>query len=114
MRTLRHYINPKQFVVTTKQIAKLLDIDPQRILNWELWRNVLWVHIQGKGGYFVSYRRLQQWLAACRTLIRFCSNKSRLKRIWKCIEKESQRYTSEGFSYLMAMVREREQVLSSS
>lgn len=113
MQTLRRYLNPKQFVITLKQIAQLLSINPQRILNWQSWYNVLWVHIQGKGGYFISYRRLQQWLAACSTLIHFCPNQSSLKCLWTCIEQESQRYTPEAFSHLTAMVRKRYRVLSS-
>ena len=112
MQTVRHYINPKQFVITTKQIAKLLDINPQRIIRWEAWHNVLWVHIEGKGGYFVSYRRLEQWLAACSTVIHFCPTLDSLKGLWHCIEKESERYTNEAFSRLTAMVRKRHRALS--
>lgn len=74
MQPLRHRINPKTFVITLRQIAKHLKIPQERILNWEKWHNVLWVHIQGLGGYFVSYRKLEQWIAACRTLMRYCPN----------------------------------------
>ncbi len=72
MIPLRRRINPHTFVITLRQIAKHLKISQERILNWEKWHNVLWVHIQGLGGYFISYRKLEQWLAACRTLIRGC------------------------------------------
>lgn len=112
MQSLRYYINPKQFVITVEQIAKLLGIDPQRILNWEAWYNVLWVHIEGVGGRFVSYRRLAQWIAACSTRIRFCRTLDSLKLLWQCIEKESERYTNEAFSQLTAIARKRHRVLS--
>lgn len=112
MQTVRHYINPKQFVITTKQIAKLLGIDPRRIIKWEAWYNLLWVHIEGVGGRFVSYRRLAQWIAACGTLIHFCPTLDSLKGLWQCIEKESERYTNEAFSRLTAMVRKRYRALS--
>ena len=112
MQRLRHYINPKQFVITTKQIAKLLGIDPRRIIKWKPWYNVLWVHIEGKGGYFISYRRLKQWLAACSTLIHFCPTVSALKQLWECIENESERYSQTAFYQLTAMVKQRYHKLS--
>jgi lipid-A-disaccharide synthase-like uncharacterized protein len=68
MLPLRRRINVKTFVITLRQLAKHLKADPQQILNWEKWEHVLWVHLEGRGGYFISYRKLQQWLAACRTL----------------------------------------------
>ena len=68
MQPLRHRINPQTFVITLRQVAKHLKIRQDHILNWEKWHNVLWVHIKGRGGYFVSYRKLEQWIAACRTL----------------------------------------------
>ena len=89
MQSLRHRINPKTFVITLKQIALHLRINPKRILNWKKWYHVLWVHIEGLGGYFVSYRRLEQWIAACRTLIRFCPNLSLLNTFWKSILQEA-------------------------
>jgi hypothetical protein len=82
MQPVRQRINPKTFVITLRQIAKHLKISQERILNWEKWYNVLWVHIEGKGGYFISYRKLQQWLAACRTLIRGCRNLNTLNVLW--------------------------------
>ena len=107
MQTLRNYVNPKQFAITLEQIAQLLGIPPHRILKWERWYNVLWVHIEGKGGYFISYRRLKQWLAACSALIYFCPNRDSLQRLWECIEKESHRYTYQALSSLAAMVKKR-------
>ena len=104
---MRKYINPKQFVITAKQIAKMLNIDPQRILRWEKWHNVLWVHIQGKGGYFISYRRLEQWIAACRTLIHFCPTPQALEAFWLAFVKESQRYKPNAFLRLQMLFQQK-------
>jgi len=112
MMRIRHRINPQTFVITLNQIAKYLNIDPQRILNWEKWHNVLWVHIQGRGGYFVSYRHLEQWVAACRTLIRFCPTIEALNLLWSLIQQEAQRYTEQFWDRLQAMRQERYTELS--
>lgn len=107
MQPLRHRINPRTFVITIRQIAKHLQIKQERILNWEKWHNVLWVHIEGLGGYFVSYRKLEQWIAACRTLIRCCSNLNTLSALWQSILRETQRYTQEALSRLEAIWQQR-------
>ena len=104
---LRRHININQFVITLKQIAKYLGIDSQRILNWKKWHNVLWVHIEGKGGYFISYRKLQQWLSACFALIRRCCTLPALDTVWTMICAESERYTSKGFARLQKAWQER-------
>ncbi len=114
MQPLRHRINPKTFVITLRQIAKHLKIQQERILNWEKWHNVLWVHIQGLGGYFISYRKFEQWIAACSTLIRFCPNLQALNALWESMIQESQRYTEEAFSRIDALFQQRLSVLSSS
>ena len=108
MQPLRHCINPKTFVITLKQLAKHLKINSERILNWEKWHNVLWVHIEGLGGYFISYRKLEQWIAACRTLIHFCPNLEALNFLWSAILQEAQRYTEEAFSRLEAIWQQRQ------
>ncbi|HEY9635841.1 MAG TPA: hypothetical protein V6D14_20715 [Coleofasciculaceae cyanobacterium] len=94
MQPLRRRINPKTFVITLRQIAKHLKINQKRILNWQRWHNVLWVHIQGLGSYFVSYRKLEQWIAACHTLIHSCKNLPALDALWLVILQEAQRYTA--------------------
>lgn len=113
MQPLRYRINPNSFVITVRQIAKYLKISQERILNWEKWYNVLWVHIQGKGGYFVSYRQLEQWIAACRTLIRCCPNLNALKNLWQSILEEAQRYTEDALFRLEGIWQERYTNLSS-
>ena len=108
---LRRHININQFVITLKQIAKYLGIDPRRIIKWKKWHNVLWVHIEGRGGYFISYRKLEQWLTACAALIRRCRSIPALDKVWSMIEKESQRYTSAGFTRLEKLWEKRNDYL---
>ncbi len=98
MPPLRDRINPNTFVITLRQIAKHLKIDPKRIINWKKWHHVLWVHLEGKGGYFISYRKLEQWIAACRTLIRGCQNLTTLTKVWSAILKEATRYTKDAIA----------------
>jgi hypothetical protein len=96
MPPLRDRINPNTFVITLRQIANHLKIDPKRIINWKKWHHVLWVHLEGRGGYFISYRKLEQWIAACRTLIRGCQNLTTLTTVWSAILKEATRYTEDA------------------
>ena len=112
MQPLRRRINPQTFVITLRQLAKHLKISQERILNWEKWHNVLWVHIQGLGGYFISYRKLEQWIAACRTLIHFCPNLEALNALWSVILQEAQRYTQEALTRLEAIWKQRHIELS--
>ena len=108
MQPIRHCINPQTFVITLRQIAKHLKISQERILNWAKWHNVLWVHIQGLGGYFVSYRKLEQWIAACRTLIRFCPNLEVLNALWLVNLQEAKRYTEDTLVRLETLWQQRQ------
>jgi len=54
MNVLRRRINPETFVITRKQLAKYLKTDQSKVWRWEKWKHVLWVHIQGMGGYFTT------------------------------------------------------------
>lgn len=103
MQPLRRRINPQTFIITLRQLAKHLKVNPKRILNWDKWYNVLWVHIEGLGGYFVSYRKIEQWIAACRTLIRGCRNLPALNALWSAILQEAERYTEEAIARLEAI-----------
>jgi hypothetical protein len=107
MQPLRHRINLKTFVITLRQVAKFLNLSQERILNWEKWHNVLWVHIKGIGGYFVSYRQLEQWIAACHTLIRGCSSLRALNELWLLILREEQRYTKDAIARLKTLYQQR-------
>jgi hypothetical protein len=108
MSILRPRIDINTFFITLKQIAQHLGISRDRILNWEKWQNILWVHIEGKGGYFISYRKLEQWITVCRILMQGCRNVSALNFIWSLIEKESERYTAEALSRLSAIAQARQ------
>ncbi len=112
MNYLRRRINPETFVITRKQLAKYLKIPQNQVLRWEKWQHVLWVHIQGLGGYFVSYRQLEQWVAACCTLIRSCQDLKALKLVWSAIKRESKRYTKEAIARLSRLHQYREAQLS--
>lgn len=112
MQPIRRCINPQTFVITLRQIAKHLKISQERILNWQKWHNVLWVHIHGLGGYFVSYRKLEQWIAACRTLIRFCQNLEGLDALWSVILQEAERYTEDALVRLETLWQQRHVDLS--
>ena len=112
MQPLRRRINPETFVITLRQIAKHLKINCDRILNWKKWEHVLWVHLEGRGGYFISYRQLQQWIAACRTLIRACRHLQSLDALWSAILQEASRYTQDAFAQLEAIWQQRYSYLS--
>lgn len=102
MKLPRRLIYPKTFAITRWQIAKLLKIDPSSILRWEKWQHVLWVHIKGRGGHFVSYRKLKQWVQACGVLLRECLTLPALTELWEAIQnpKEAKRYTADGMAKL--------------
>ncbi len=107
MNVLRRRINPETFVITKRQLAKYLKTDPSRVWRWEKWKHILWVHIQSIDGYFISYRQLEQWVAACCTLIRACRDSKSLKLVWSAIEREATRYTEEAFNRLSVIHTQR-------
>jgi len=111
MNVLRDRINTDTFVITDRQLAKYLKIDSSRVWRWEKWKHVLWVHIQGIGGYFISYRQLEQWVAACCTLIRACRDWKALKLVWSAIEREATRYTEQAFNRLWEIHAQRQAYL---
>jgi hypothetical protein len=57
--------------------------------------------------FFVSYRKLEQWIAACRTLISYCPNLSTLNALWQSILQEAQRYTEDALFRLEAIWQQR-------
>ncbi|MBW4545666.1 MAG: hypothetical protein KME25_14635 [Symplocastrum torsivum CPER-KK1] len=111
MNVLRRRINPETFVITKRQLANYLKTDPSRVWRWEKWKHVLWVHIQDIGGYFISYRQLEQWVAACCTLIRACQDLKALKLVWSAIEREAKRYIEEAFNRLREIHAQRQAYL---
>ncbi|MCT7951299.1 hypothetical protein NG798_15975 [Ancylothrix sp. C2] len=111
MKLPRRLINPKSFVITINQIAKFLKIDPNRILRYEKWPHVLWVHIKNYGGLFISYRKLEQWITACRVLLQATQNLDQLSILWKAIKKEAKRYSLEGINRLTAIWQQQKAIL---
>ncbi len=65
------------------------------------------------GGYFISYRKLEQWVAACSGLIRSCRNIKELKVVWRAIKKEAKRSTSEALTRLEQIWQQRTEYLTS-
>ncbi len=108
MNALRCRINPETFIITKRQLAKHLKINLNRVWRWEKWAHVLWVHIEGIGGYFISYRKLEQWVAACCTLVRSCRDLKALKLVWSAIEREAERYTQEMLIRLSEIHQQRQ------
>jgi hypothetical protein len=107
MNLLRRRINPSTFVITRRQLAKYLKTNPSRVWRWEKWKHVLWVHVEGIGGYFISYRQLEQWVAACCTLLRSCQDLKALKLVWSAIKREAERYTEEAIARLSQLHEQR-------
>lgn len=112
MNFLRRRIDPKTFTITRQQLAKYLQLDGSKILKWETWTHVLWVHIQGRGGYFISYRQLQQWIDACCKLIRGCQDIKSLKLVRLALKKEASRYTEAAIALLSQLFQQQQAYLS--
>ena len=110
----RRLSNPQTVNITRRQIADLLKIDPERIIRWEKWKHVLWVLIKGRGGHFVSYRQLQQWVSACGFLLCSCTTLPELTELWEAILKEAKRYTADGIAQLEEIWYEQKIRLSNS
>jgi hypothetical protein len=108
MNVLHRRINPETFVITRRQLAKYLKTNPNRVWRWEKWAHVLWVHIAGIGGYFISYRKLEQWIAACSTLIRSCRDLKTLDAVWSAISREGQRYTEDAIARLTKLYKQQQ------
>jgi hypothetical protein len=70
------------------------------------------VHIEGLGGYFISYRKLEQWVAACCTLMRFCRDLNALEAVWSAILREAQRYTEDALIRLTQLYEQWQRYLS--
>src|SRR3712207_7108531 len=65
MTTLFHRIQPaKKFRITLTCIAQFLKIPKHLIVRVECWAYIIFVHRGDKGGQFISYRQLRQWLNA--------------------------------------------------
>jgi hypothetical protein len=71
----------------------------------ECWAYVVFVHRSDKGGQFLSYRRLRQWLNAIACQIQNCSTWQQLQQLWSEIEyehtKHEKQYGSESHPFLL-------------
>jgi hypothetical protein len=58
----------------------------------ECWAYVLFVHRRDKGGQFISYRQLRQWLYAGASQIQNCSTLQQLRSLWLAIEEDCEKH----------------------
>lgn len=84
-----------KFRITISCIAQLLKISKHLIVRIECWAYVLFVHRQDKGGQFISYRQLRQWLNAVACQIQKCFTWQQLRSLWLAIEADGKQYTSQ-------------------
>src|ERR671933_1488616 len=97
MTNLFRRIQPaKKFRVTVHAIAQYLKSPKHEILRVERWAYVVFVHRKGRGGQFISYRKLQQWLNAVACQIQNCSTWQQLRQLWLAIEED---YTQHNKQY---------------
>lgn len=87
MTSLCRRLQPAQkFRITLTCIAQLLKIPKHLIVRIECWAYVIFVHRTDKGGQFLSYRQLRQWLNAIACHIQNCSSGHKLRQLWNEIE----------------------------
>ena len=93
MTPLFRRLQPAQkFRITLTCIAQLLKIPKHLIVRVECWAYVLFVHRTDKGGQFISYRKLRQWLYAVAYQIQNCSTWQQLRSLWLAIEEDCQQH----------------------
>ena len=92
MTALFRRIQPSRFLITVQQIAQFLGIQRSQIVRVECWAYVLFVHRQGRGGQFISYRRLTAWIDAIAQLIQACTTLAQLDDIGVLLYRELKRF----------------------
>ncbi|MBD2100152.1 hypothetical protein [Leptolyngbya sp. FACHB-261] len=109
MRHLLHLINPRQFEISLSYLATYLGITQDCILRFEQWANVLFVHRKDRGGQFISYRNLIQWLEACVQAIRNSPTHQTLQELGQLLKAETQRFTyaADTLAYLRRLWQQR-------
>ena len=105
MTTLFRRLQPaKKFRITlwaialrapAKLIAQLLKIPKHLIVRIECWAYVVFVHRTDKGGQFISYRKLQQWINAVAYQIQNCSTSQELRSLWQAIEEDCKKHKTQ-------------------
>lgn len=82
----------RKFRISIGAIAQALNIPKHLILRFECWEYIVFVHRQDKGGEFISYRKLRQWLNAVAYHIQNCSTCQQLHFLWLAIEEDCQKH----------------------
>ncbi len=94
----------KKFRISVSAIAQALKIPKHLIVRFECWAYVIFVHRSDKGGQFISYRQLRQWLNAVACQIQNCSTWQQLRSLWLEIEsdrtKHEKQYEGEHYPFL--------------
>ncbi|NER30155.1 MAG: hypothetical protein F6J89_21670 [Symploca sp. SIO1C4] len=106
MTSLFTRLQPAQkFRITINAIAQLLKIPKQLIVRVECWKYVVFVHRRDRGGQFISYRKLQQWLNATACQIQKCTTWQQLRQLWFAIEadyeKHEKQYQEQSYQFLI-------------
>lgn len=102
MTSLFRRIKPNAFRITIDLIARLLRIPKSLIVRVECWAYILFVHRQYKGGQFISYRKLAQWLESIVHLIHETKTFDELWQLGLWIKQETEKfeYTKTVLEYL--------------
>ncbi|NER29533.1 MAG: hypothetical protein F6J89_18380 [Symploca sp. SIO1C4] len=85
----------RKFRISIKAISQLLNIPKQLIVRVECWKYVVFVHRRDRGGQFISYRKLQQWLNATACQIQKCTTWQQLRQLWLAIEADYKKYNKQ-------------------
>ncbi|NEO33783.1 MAG: hypothetical protein F6K36_25850 [Symploca sp. SIO3C6] len=105
MTSLFTRLQPAQkFRISKSAIAQLLNIPKNLIVRVECWKYVVFVHRRDRGGQFISYRKLQQWLNATACQIQKCTTWQQLRQLWLAIEadykKHEKQYQEHSYQFL--------------
>ncbi len=102
MTSLYRRIKPYSFRITIDLIARLLRIPKSLIVKAECWAYVLFIHRQDKGGQFISYRKLTEWLESIVQLIHETPTFDELWQLGLWIKQETEKfdYTKPVLEYL--------------
>jgi hypothetical protein len=118
MTSLFRRLQPAQkFRITLTCIAQLLKIPKHLIVRIECWAYVIFVHRTDKGGQFLSYRQLRQWLNAIACQIQNCSTWQQLRQLWSEIEADRtqhhKQYDSKSHPFLSKIYSQQETFVKS-
>lgn len=96
MTTLFRRLQPPQkFRITLTCITQLLKIPKHLIVRIECWAYVIFIHRQDRGGQFISYRQLRQWLNAIAYQIQNCSTWQQMRSLWLAVEEDCKQHNKQ-------------------